>query len=179
MAINTKIPLHIVQNPELLRKWLADLAVEAAAGGGGGGGGTRVYAEYNSNAGQALTGGSWNIINFGSLVTDTHSAVTTGAAWKFTCPSGQDGDYLVTAMVNTGAAGVSNRVAGSIWKNGSIHKRTFDFIHNGGTPASVPGSAIVKLVAGDYIDYRVYTGSGGTAVEPQTYDCWICIRKLN
>jgi len=53
-------------------------------------------AFYQSTAGQAIPGSNTiTIIDYGTKVIDTHSAVTTGASWVFTAP--KRGYYHVSA----------------------------------------------------------------------------------
>jgi hypothetical protein len=111
-----------------------------------------VSAQYNTSTAQVITTG--NIINYSTVEWDSHSAVTTGASWKFTCPAGQAGYYKVYACLYANAS-----INVELWKNGVLFKT----IGTALTTINGTGSATVFLNAGDYIDIRV-TGSGTLAV---------------
>src|SRR5688572_12135368 len=55
-----------------------------------------VRARYASAATTTVpASGAEVLVNYGNLIFDSHSAVTTGAAWRFTAPAGQGGVYWV------------------------------------------------------------------------------------
>jgi microcystin-dependent protein len=87
-------------------------------------------------------------INFDSKVYDSHGAVTTGAAWKFTAPI--SGKYLVTTFINASVVPPGN-VYLRIYTNGGAPE-SFDYILT--TQGTASGSEIMSLNAGDYIDIR-------------------------
>lgn len=96
-------------------------------------------------------GGANIQINFDTVYTDTDNAVTKAAAgssgtWKFTCPAGKGGTYLVCgAFTMNGAQTVY------LWKNGVSQKAIATASISG---YSVGFSLLVELVPGDYIDLR-------------------------
>ncbi len=95
--------------------------------------------------------------NFDTKIFDTHNAVTIGAGvWKFTAPI--SGKYQISSsIINTG---LNNTMA--VFKNGSIYRNMGYCITNQATGASIPGTTIVHLNAGEYIDVR----SGSNTVTP-------------
>jgi len=104
-----------------------------------------VAASYWATANISTSVGSQ--FNFAGKEYDTHSAVTTGASWKFTAPI--SGIYNVTAQMNPATTPAGSNYF-NVWKNGS-------FFANAGW--GNPGDAIVAslslmLNAGDYIDLR-------------------------
>jgi hypothetical protein len=104
---------------------------------------TRILAaKYTLAVSTSITSGS--PINFATKVEDTHGAVTTGAAWKFTAPI--SGLYSVTALQNANGAHYYR-----VYKNGVAD----DYLS--GAPASnymISGKAQIRLNAGEYIDVR-------------------------
>jgi hypothetical protein len=128
---------------------------------------TRVIAaQYEEASGQTITNGSTDIIQFDDLVDDTHSSVTTGAAWKFTAPS--SGRYRVSAMIlGSNAAGgwdEGDILILYLYKNGVVFK-ALDYEEADASPASstaqsLQGSLYINLDAGDYIDVRLNNGTG-------------------
>ncbi len=115
---------------------------------------------YDSNATQSIATGTDTVVTFNSEFFDTdgfHSTVTNTG--RITIPSGKGGKYLFIAsafFVNL-ASGKEAR----FYKNGS------QLLSYGWTSASgVAGtsiSAIIDLVATDYIEFRVVQSSGGNA----------------
>ena len=84
-------------------------------------------------------------INYDTKIYDTHSAVTTSAsAWKFTAPV--SGYYQIGGYYSVTAA--TSRMA--VYKNGTI---VTDIAGDSWTGGSAPNYTL-KLVAGDYIDFR-------------------------
>lgn len=117
-------------------------------------------ASYTAS-GTSLVNATASIIQFNTIEFDTNSAVTTGAAWKFTVPAGKSGKYLIaTSVVPSGAiaAGVTSL---QVYKNGSAFKTLWR--SSGAVPSttSLEGQAILSLVATDFIDIRVTQNSGG------------------
>lgn len=104
---------------------------------------TRILAaKYTLAVSTSITSGS--PINFATKVEDTHGAVTTGAAWKFTAPI--SGLYSVTAIQNANGAHYYR-----VYKNGVAD----DYLS--GAPAAnymISGKAQIRLNAGEYIDVR-------------------------
>ncbi len=125
------------------------------------------HARYKTAAAQSIPNNTVTIVNFGTVVLDPYSRVTTGAAWKYTCVA--DGLYHVSAVVTLGSAAV---IAGQVlevilYKNGAI----FSDLHLGSADAasaallmSGGGTDLISLVKTDYIDIRVYQNSGGARV---------------
>lgn len=105
-------------------------------------------------------------IDFATKVIDTHAAVTTGAAWKFTAPI--TGFYGVGCSVGTTGAVVEV----NIFKNGTVGNLLFDTVSTG----YGGGYSVVQLNAGDFIDLRpaaVRTMNG------QVQGCNVSIMRLS
>jgi len=96
---------------------------------------------------------------------DPSSAVTVGAAWKFTCPTGKAGIYHVEADATfASVAWAAGNVAQLfLYKNNALYsvlrRKTLEgaitFYNN------VHGSDTVSLAVGDYIDIRTSQNTGG------------------
>jgi hypothetical protein len=101
-------------------------------------------------------------INFDSKEYDLTSSVTTGTPWKFTALV--TGTYSVTgSLSNSSGSGLVLY----IYKNGGQYKQ-IAVINAAGTAT---WSSSVRLLAGDYIDFRpsgAMTSSGGTLITSPT-----------
>lgn len=129
------------------------------------------YAEYTSNAGQSIpNAAAVTIVNFEDLSTDTDSAVTVGASWKFTVPASPDskaGRYLITTAVTPSAAMTTAFLR--VYKNGSLVKTLI----NGRTTLAndtIGGSCVLNLAASDYVDVRIGHSSAGAVTLSATAD---------
>lgn len=91
-----------------------------------------------------------SIINFNTSIFDTHSAVTTGASWKFTAP--RTGNYEISGFLNTGA--LNTYV--TLYKNNALYHGLLGYINSDGVTAL---SLSLPLTAGDYIDVRASSAS--------------------
>ena len=123
-------------------------------------------ARYTTNAGQSIDNATATIVDFEDVSIDTDSAVTVGAAWKFTCPAGKAGYYLVTAVIafDTSATWAAGElVILYLYKNNALYSVLLRKTQESATTLynMPPGSDVVYLAAGDYIDVRVNQGSGG------------------
>lgn len=105
----------------------------------------RPYIRYTD---PSVTGG---IIDYATMVYDTHNAVTTGATWKFTTPIGCSGYYLISAALHPTVAAFI-----SIFKNGTQVIRLAQTASAGGV---INGSFTLYLNENDYIDIRSSTAS--------------------
>jgi hypothetical protein len=117
----------------------------------------KVYAIYETNAGQSLTAAGGNeIINFEDIVTDSHSSTTIGAAWKFTCPV--SGKYYIDSQIcfasNSWDAGDNFDMC--IFKNG-VQYNDVSIVVDAALTTYIRGhcSGLISLVVGDYVDMRV------------------------
>jgi hypothetical protein len=125
-----------------------------------------IIARYTTAAGQSFNSGSTDIINFGTLVRDPLSRVTTGVAWKFT--ANVAGDYVVAASILfAGTTGWADTEAGllSLHYNNSATAYSFlDRKDSYGSASSVlmrlSGTDTIYLNAGDQIDIRAGQTSG-------------------
>ena len=118
-----------------------------------------VRAEYTKSAAQTIVAGS--IINYDSLIEDTHSAVTTGLSWKFTAP--MEGVYNIntTGVTDSRAWPTGQQLEIAVYKNGILHRILSIKSGNSFTGyIGWDGFGSIRLNKDDYIDFRInYTGS--------------------
>jgi hypothetical protein len=105
-----------------------------------------VEASYYANASVAY--GASVPINFNTVISDSGSRVTTGAAWRFTSDASRK--YLVNVNILV-SAGVAIR----LHKNGVF----YSWIAYGVTSGAACGFIVIDLVATDYIDFRLSSGT--------------------
>lgn len=105
---------------------------------------TKVIAVYTDTSGAAPSGGS---INYGTMIIDTDSAVTTGAGvWKFVVPVGKGGYYQISASVYNSA--ITQRTI-TINLNTIVKSKAFTPVS--GQCSILTPPLILLLVAGDQI----------------------------
>lgn len=138
-------------------------------------------AMYSSSVSQAISTGSWVILNFNLKEADTNNAVTTGAAWSFTAP---DTAYIridasVRWVAKTSTAGNYESLA--VFKNGSYLKvLNFQYgpVLGYGTSHTLNGNTVIRVQSGDVIDLRVWH-TGTTASTSATQgETWVTIARV-
>ena len=122
-----------------------------------------VYAFYQSNAGQVIPNGVATVFNFEDKVYDTHSAVTIGAAWKFTAPI--SAVYLATSKIRWQATAdwaTTERLGFYVYKNG-VQYAILDGRWSQATNEETlcGGDCPVYLKTGEYINFVVNQLCGG------------------
>lgn len=120
-----------------------------------------VNARYTSTGSQAFTTSDVQV-NFDTKDYDSHSAVTTGATWKFTAPI--SGKYAVKTTMQTGSftGVVGNNIVAILYKTGSLFSK-LDLKGCETTSSQIKalsGSDTVSLLAGDTLDIRINRDSG-------------------
>lgn len=123
-----------------------------------------VVAIYATDSGQTIPHGSKTIVNFDTKFIDTHDAVTTGAAWKFTVPI--SGLYFLRA--NALYVDSSDWSAGEIGQlevnvNGAATRlinRIDMYTVEVATAMFLSGSCLIAMDANDALDLRIYQSSG-------------------
>lgn len=129
-----------------------------------------VAASYRIGSNRTVSYNSVTIIDFDTVVKDTHGATTTGSSWKFTAPV--SGVYRISSRLESNAGvtvdSTSRGVRLDVYKNGSLFRAIDTNYDASGTSKAwvVRGSTQVSLLAGDYIDLRVYQDldSGGSDI---------------
>ena len=124
-----------------------------------------VAARYTRGSTQAISNNTGTIINFATEDYDTVSAVTTGAAWKFTIPAGKGGIYLIASaalLSSTSIWGVGEYAILRVHKNGAVVSNLgMTYMQAAATIGMfVNGIAIVDCNAADYLDVRITQNSG-------------------
>ena len=136
-----------------------------------------VAAKYEITTADTTTVG--NRIDFDSLLYDTHSAVTTGSSWVFTCPS--SGYYKVSAQYITQTISVapSGLFAINLHLNGSFLSTIgYDISSSSTTRQYSPsGDTTVFCNKGDTIDLRYNTSAAGSLVAGAGLN-YVTIEKL-
>lgn len=124
-----------------------------------------VAARYYKTSALNLLTGVTTLIDYAQQDYDTHSAVTTGAAWKFTVPTGLGGLYYVDARLGiaNNAGWLTTEFADLfIYKNGAQSRFLDRRPGNTVLQVMVQGACIMSLVPGDDIDVRAAQNSGNT-----------------
>jgi hypothetical protein len=141
-----------------------------------------VSARYTVGAAQNINSSTTpSIVNYSALIEDTHSAVTTGASWKFTVPIA--GDYKVNAALDWGVYTNITAASFNVFKNGSLFARLQNLASS--TLASQQmggGCKLTGLVAGDTIDVRAAqtdSGSATRAIDTASTHGFIEIERLS
>jgi hypothetical protein len=129
------------------------------------------HAMYTRTTNQTVADLSSDRINFATLVSDSHGAVTTGGSWSFTCPkSGRYGAFVLlrwsanattyqstrisvggSDVVNWQAIGVQNHpeIEYSCSAGSTIHATAF--INNGGGSLDILGGADTTFIVIRYL----------------------------
>lgn len=131
-----------------------------------------IVASYYLGSNTSMTAGS--PFNFDTSFYDSDSAVTTGASWKFTAPTGSGTRYYRVSMVLNSVS--TALITGNFYKNGSNFRSAI--ASNSGNSQYNTTAIIIQLTATDYFDYRPaqtvnFTGASATAT-----GCWIDINSL-
>lgn len=140
-----------------------------------------VAAKYGRATAQSIANGSFDVTDFSTKIYDTHGAVTTGAAWKFTAPV--PGFYRVTVNQGWAAATGGSTRAIDIYKNTT--RSSFQALRQpaGGfsTSASyVTSSDVVELNFGDYIQVKAYQDSGAALdLGGTTSETYVSIERIS
>ena len=126
-----------------------------------------VAARYTTVAGQSIPNTAVNtVVDYGTKDYDTHGAVTTGAAWKFTAPvSGKYRINMATSYANLSWS-AGNAAYCGVNKNGVAVANLDDPTIFASVTDVIPlqGSATLDLVAGDTIQiYFANNRSAGAA----------------
>lgn len=124
-----------------------------------------INARYTTNAAQPITNASnTNIIDFEDVSFDSHSAVTTGASWKFTAPvSGVYEAKATISSTSTGNFSGTEYIELKLYKNGSFYSSKY-LANFTGSSVQITTTQIdeVALLAGETINFIVYQTSGSS-----------------
>jgi hypothetical protein len=110
-----------------------------------------IGARYTNTTGSAVAN-TETVLDFPTKDYDSHSAVTTGASFKFTAPI--SGLYEVSVNCLTAASATASSLVGRIRKNGTAFKSTvFPRYAAVSTYTPLVIQSRVKLLAGEYVDF--------------------------
>ena len=97
-----------------------------------------------------------------------HSTVTNTS--RFTVPTGKGGYWLCIASIHFESNGNGFRV-GEFILNTDLVTKGFREVSMSATDSVHTASTVLKLVAGDYVEFRVYQNSGGQlAIQADSYN---------
>lgn len=121
-------------------------------------------------AGQALTGGAFNVVHFDSVLEDPYSgwsptATGSQAAWSWKCPPGCGGWYEVTlaGFAASQGAGTTNQVATALILNGSLWQYASDDWAVASAVSGSSGAVPVPLLPGDYVQAAILPSASVSA----------------
>ena len=143
----------------------------------------KCIALYTVNTTQTIADSAETVVNFMTKVTDIYSAVTTGAAWKFTCPAGKAGWFNIISMLvfNAEAWAAINRIYYLVLSVNGSNVRAID---RGYTQAAATfgvalcGSTDFYLDEDEYCQVEGYQNSGSTLTIPNAPDSvWVAIAR--
>lgn len=133
-----------------------------------------IYEISGSTANSSFADNVTEIVDYDTRIEDTHGAVTTGAAWRFTAPA--PGLYSLSASIQWANATNLDLTVLDVYKNGSAYTRLFT---NGSV--GVSGAGLVRLNAGDYIDIRALqndTASGARSINTNANRHQISVHRI-
>jgi hypothetical protein len=123
-----------------------------------------ISARYSTNAGQSITNNSVTIIDYEDKSYDDHGCVTTGASWKFTCPrAGRVKINAEATLASNAGWAVGESAYLSVFKSGVEYGRgPYDSPATATLVVDLSVNDTVDVLAGDYLDIRIFQLSGGT-----------------
>ncbi len=147
------------------RRRLADLERLAEHDRVRGDASAQIVGRATTQAAQSIANATTTIVNYDIVGTDTHSAITSGATWKFTAP--HTAHYAIAASLAlvpsaTWATGESCLL--TVFRSGVIFTYLdFRDMYGGAVAMAmrVGGMTTVPMTAGQYLDIRVNQTSGG------------------
>ena len=116
--------------------------------------GSPCSAGYSTNTTRTVpTGATGVIIDFEDKIYDSDNAVTVGSGWKFTCPTGKAGTYLISFHVTFGDN--QGPIRAYLEKNGSVDHTVLYSEAALGSIIIVNGATQIELAESDYISLRL------------------------
>lgn len=121
------------------------------------------FAIAESTSGQTLTTAVLTIVDYSTIITDSHNRITTGASWNYACP--EAGVYSIMGTVefqDSGNWSVGETLRLEAVVNGALIGR-MDFEEQQVTGAFVKflsGAVKFNCAVDDLIDIRAFQGSG-------------------
>lgn len=126
---------------------------------------TKVFVRCTTASGQSIPNGVQTVVNFNTKEEDVLNTVTTGAAWRFTAPYNGIYRFTINTMyTNTTYTGAGIQMSSIIKLNGTGAEYIIDITYPYTTAISqykmLRGTIEIRLIANEYIDYRLYQGNG-------------------
>lgn len=140
---------------------------------------TAVSAYCTGASGATISDSTYTIRNYATCSSDTHSAVTTGAGWKFTAPKA--GFYQVSVMDGFTPDGSVGFREIALYKNNSRDSAICQVSYTGtaGKKDVCTGTRVVYLDKNTPIAIYIWQNSGGTEdlVNDGAFQ-WVSISKI-
>ncbi len=143
-----------------------------------------IFAHYTHTAGQSVSSATPTVIDFETLVNDTHNCVIVGASWKFT-PL-KNGTYsIVSRIIHTQhdtAMTAGSRSFLAVRRSGSNDKiLSLDTPTGVGTypQFTLSGTCEIALTTSEYIDISLDQNTTNTAVlNTSGINCYVMVRRI-
>lgn len=140
---------------------------------------------YETNAGQSITGGSGNVVDFEDLVEDECNCVTTGASWEFLVP--EKGRYKVSASILFDSASFTIALPVNIQvvhdDFGGTGLRTREALHSlqptgTGAPNRLISTEVIANVGDKIYAKAIHNEGTARTLNAVGNRNWICIEKI-
>jgi hypothetical protein len=136
----------------------------------------KVFVEYNTGSGQAMSAAAFTRINYNTKVVDTHGAFN-GATGTFTAPRADV--YEIEGAYRPASQAAGSQKLFNVFKNGVDHRRLhMDRNYSGGVDdGNAHGATTLYLLQGETVDLRglLSTAQNLTA---GSGDNWITIKSI-
>ncbi len=131
-----------------------------------------------ATTGQTIADSTSTVVAFNNTQTDTHSGMDTSSnVGRYTVASGQNGVYMINAMINIAsntAYGTGEQWTLKILKNGSINFTQTAHYPN----TSLAITKMLNLVATDYVEIQLNQSTGGTFTTGIDASCIFDIARI-
>ena len=131
-----------------------------------------------ATTGQTIANSTATVVAFNNTQTDSHSGMDTSSnVGRYTVASGQNGVYMINAMINIAsntAYGTGEQWTLKILKNGSINFTQTAHYPN----TSLAITKMLNLVATDYVEIQLTQSTGGTFTTGIDASCIFDIARI-
>jgi hypothetical protein len=122
-----------------------------------------VAASAWASGGAAIAANTDTILNCNNVDYDTDSAITTGASWHWTCPTGKGGKYHISAVATITPTTLGTLVELKLYKNGSFYRRiAFKYSDIAADYVNLGNGIDLQLADSDTIDLRIRVSNAST-----------------
>lgn len=132
-----------------------------------------VAARYSTASTQTINTTD-TIIDFDTKDFDSHSAVTTGASWKFTAPSA--GKYEVEASMFHAAARTEQYLL--LYKGGVLHQYLGANVFTSAISRAIQGKGTINLLADEQIDVRAQLQVSSNTLTSNATLNWVSVKRV-